>query len=106
MPIKQGTNSIIHSAASANLTAFTYTQVYASAVLSPTINGVVVPMVAGGVMVATVIWLLDDMSLWLTWSFSQRVLTLVYLIAAGAGSYLLTVLLLGLRLKDLKVGTD
>lgn len=63
-------------------------------------------MVAGGVMVATVIWLLDDMSLWLTWSFSQRVLTLVYLIAAGAGSYLLTVLLLGLRLKDLKVGTD
>lgn len=63
-------------------------------------------MVAGGVMVATVIWLLDDMSLWLTWNFSQRVLTLVYLIAAGAGSYLLTVLLLGLRLKDLKVGTD
>ncbi|OEE76249.1 murein biosynthesis integral membrane protein MurJ [Vibrio genomosp. F6] len=63
-------------------------------------------MVAGGVMVATVIWLLDDMSLWLTWNFSQRVLTLIYLIAAGAGSYLLTVLLLGLRLKDLKVGTD
>ncbi|MGF1844149.1 murein biosynthesis integral membrane protein MurJ [Vibrio clamense] len=63
-------------------------------------------MVAGGVMVATVIWLLDDMSLWLMWNFSQRVLTLVYLIAAGAGSYLLTVLLLGLRLKDLKVGTD
>lgn len=63
-------------------------------------------IIAGGVMVVTVMWLLDDMSLWLTWSFSQRALTLAYLIAAGAGSYLLTVLLLGLRLKDLKAVTD
>ena len=50
MPIKQGTNSIIHTAANANVTAFTYTQVYASAGASPTINDVVVPMVAGAVI--------------------------------------------------------
>jgi hypothetical protein len=40
-------NSIIHTAANANLTAFTYTQVYAGAAASVTINGTTVAMVAG-----------------------------------------------------------
>lgn len=43
-------NSIIHTAALADLTAFTYTQVYSSGALSPTINGVVVIMTAGLVL--------------------------------------------------------
>ena len=40
-------NEDIHDSPNAVLSAYTYTQVYASAALSPTINGTVVPMVAG-----------------------------------------------------------
>lgn len=47
MPLHNGKNSIIHASANANLTGFTYTQVYAGAAASPTINGVAVTMAAG-----------------------------------------------------------
>lgn len=40
-------HSIILPAANANFTAHTYTQVYAGAAASPTINGVAVTMAAG-----------------------------------------------------------
>lgn len=50
MPLQNGISSIIHSASSANVTAYTYTKVYASAAASPTINDVVVPMTAGLVL--------------------------------------------------------
>jgi hypothetical protein len=40
-------HSIIVSAANANFTAHTYTQVYAGAAATPTINGIVVTMAAG-----------------------------------------------------------
>lgn len=40
-------HSIIVSATSANFTAHTYTQVYAGAAASPTINGISVTMAAG-----------------------------------------------------------
>lgn len=43
-------NSIIHTAANANFTAFTYTQVYCGSAGTPTINGTSVPMVAGTVI--------------------------------------------------------
>lgn len=43
-------NSIIHTAAAADLTAFTYTQVYCGVAGTPTINGTAVPMVAGAVI--------------------------------------------------------
>lgn len=40
-------NSIIHAAANANFSAFTYTQVYAGANATVTINGTSVTMAAG-----------------------------------------------------------
>jgi len=50
MPLQNGINSIIHTAASADLTAFTYTQVYAQVSASPTINGVAVTIPAGATL--------------------------------------------------------
>ena len=50
MPLLHQTYSIIHSASTANTTAFTYSQVYAATNASPTINGVVVPMNAGNTL--------------------------------------------------------
>jgi len=47
MPLQNGINSIIHTAADADLTGFTYTQVYAGAGATPTINGTAVVMAAG-----------------------------------------------------------
>ena len=47
MPLQNGIPSIIHASADADLTAFTYTKVYAAAAASPTINGQLVNMVAG-----------------------------------------------------------
>lgn len=47
MPIDNKIYSFIHSATTANLTAFTYSQVYASIAASPTINGIIVPLAAG-----------------------------------------------------------
>lgn len=43
-------HSIIVAAANANLTAHTYTQVYAGADATPTINGVVVTMAGGSLL--------------------------------------------------------
>jgi len=43
-------HSIIVPAANANFTAHTYTQVYAGAAASPTINGIAVTMAAGSVI--------------------------------------------------------
>lgn len=47
MPLQNGKNSVIHAAGSADLTGFTYTQVYAGAAAAPTINGTAVTMAAG-----------------------------------------------------------
>ncbi|PNH88952.1 murein biosynthesis integral membrane protein MurJ [Vibrio diazotrophicus] len=63
-------------------------------------------IVAGGAMVAAILWQLEDMSVWLGWSFHNRALMLAALIALGAIVYLLTALILGLRLKDLKAATE
>lgn len=40
-------NEVIHLAANVVLSAYTYTQVYASVTATPTINGTVVSLVAG-----------------------------------------------------------
>lgn len=61
---------------------------------------------AGGVMVAAILWALDDTAVWLTWSFVQRVVMLLSLIAGGTCVYIVASLLLGVRLKDLKTTTD
>ncbi|WP_319946336.1 murein biosynthesis integral membrane protein MurJ [Vibrio methylphosphonaticus] len=58
------------------------------------------------VMVAVVVWRLDDMQQWLSWGLPQRVTTLTMLIVLGGASYLFTLLLLGIRVKDLKAATD
>lgn len=47
MPLANGIPSIIHPAASADLTAYTYTKVYAQAATTPTINGTAVTMPLG-----------------------------------------------------------
>ncbi|HGY9589890.1 TPA: murein biosynthesis integral membrane protein MurJ [Vibrio harveyi] len=63
-------------------------------------------MIAGAAMVAAILWKLEDMSVWLDWSFAHRSGVLGMLIALGAGVYLAVVFLLGVRLKDLKAGTE
>ncbi|WP_029789801.1 MULTISPECIES: murein biosynthesis integral membrane protein MurJ [Vibrio] len=63
-------------------------------------------MIAGAAMVAAILWQLEDMSVWLDWSFAHRSGILGMLIALGAGVYLAVVFLLGVRLKDLKAGTE
>lgn len=63
-------------------------------------------IIASLIMVAVVIWLLADMQQWLSWGLTQRVTTLTMLIGVGGASYLFTLLLLGIRVKDLKAATD
>lgn len=63
-------------------------------------------MIAGAAMVAAILWQLEGMSVWLDWSFAHRSGVLGMLIALGAGVYLAVVFLLGVRLKDLKAGTE
>ncbi|UQA49286.1 murein biosynthesis integral membrane protein MurJ [Vibrio sp. ED002] len=63
-------------------------------------------MVAGGAMVAAILWQLEDMPVWLDWSFAHRSGVLAMLIGLGAVVYLAVVFLLGVRLKDLKAGTE
>jgi len=50
MPLHNGIPSIIHTATLADVTAYTYTKVYASVGATPTINGQAVAMVAGGTL--------------------------------------------------------
>ncbi|HCG7915005.1 TPA: murein biosynthesis integral membrane protein MurJ [Vibrio parahaemolyticus] len=63
-------------------------------------------VVAGAAMVAAILWQLEDMSVWLEWSFAQRSGMLGTLIGLGAAVYLAVLFLTGVRLKDLKAGTD
>ena len=62
-------------------------------------------VIAGAAMVAAILWQLEDMSVWLDWSFAHRSGVLGMLIGLGAVVYLAVVFLLGVRLKDLKAGT-
>ncbi len=63
-------------------------------------------VIAGAAMVAVILWQLKDMSVWLDWSFAYRSGMLGMLITMGAVVYLLVLFLTGVRLKDLKAGTD
>ncbi|BCN23279.1 murein biosynthesis integral membrane protein MurJ [Vibrio alfacsensis] len=63
-------------------------------------------VIAGGAMVAAILWQLEDMSVWLNWSFAHRSGVLGMLVALGAAVYLAVVFLLGVRFKDLKAGTE
>ncbi|HHF2940024.1 murein biosynthesis integral membrane protein MurJ [Vibrio diabolicus] len=63
-------------------------------------------VIAGAAMVAAILWQLEDMSVWLDWSFAHRSGVLGMLIGLGAVIYLVVLFLTGARLKDLKAGTD
>jgi putative peptidoglycan lipid II flippase len=63
-------------------------------------------VIAGAAMVAAILWQLEDMSVWLEWSFAYRSGVLGMLIALGAAVYLVVLFLTGVRLKDLKAGTE
>ncbi|MFH4892999.1 murein biosynthesis integral membrane protein MurJ [Vibrio antiquarius] len=63
-------------------------------------------VIAGAAMVAAILWQLEDMSVWLGWSFAHRSGVLGMLIGLGAVVYLVVLFLTGARLKDLKAGTD
>ncbi|QIR15206.1 murein biosynthesis integral membrane protein MurJ [Shewanella aestuarii] len=52
---------------------------------------------ATAVMVTGVLFILPEQAQWLSWELSQRMLSLIMLIVAGAGSYLIALLLLGIR---------
>lgn len=54
MAITNFIHSVVVSASTANFTAHTYSEVYAGTTASPTINGVIVPMVAGTTIKMTV----------------------------------------------------
>ncbi|CAI2311802.1 murein biosynthesis integral membrane protein MurJ [Vibrio parahaemolyticus] len=63
-------------------------------------------VIAGAAMVTAILWQLEDMSVWLEWSFAHRSGMLGMLIGLGAAVYLAVLFLTGVRLKDLKAGTD
>ncbi|ELB2246678.1 murein biosynthesis integral membrane protein MurJ [Vibrio parahaemolyticus] len=63
-------------------------------------------VIAGAAMVAAILWQLEDMSVWLEWNFAHRSGMLGMLIGLGAAVYLAVLFLTGVRLKDLKAGTD
>ncbi|EOV5433601.1 murein biosynthesis integral membrane protein MurJ [Vibrio parahaemolyticus] len=63
-------------------------------------------VISGAAMVAAILWQLEDMSVWLEWSFAHRSGMLGMLIGLGAAVYLAVLFLTGVRLKDLKAGTD
>lgn len=50
MAVNNQTYSLIIPAASANFTAHTYTQIYASAAATPTVNGQAIAMAAGSTL--------------------------------------------------------
>jgi len=71
-----------------------------------TISFVARLIVGGALMVASILWADKDMSVWLSWSGSYRALMLAMLIGLGALVYLISLFIMGIRLKDLKAATD
>ncbi|NLS12237.1 murein biosynthesis integral membrane protein MurJ [Vibrio sp. SM6] len=61
---------------------------------------------AGVAMVAALLWQLDAMQVWVEWPLLTRIWQLSYLIGLGALAYLLIIVLLGVRPKQLKAGTE
>ncbi|EMQ2875560.1 murein biosynthesis integral membrane protein MurJ [Vibrio navarrensis] len=63
-------------------------------------------ILAGAAMVAVLLWKMEQMSTWLAWTSAHRAGELLLLILIGAIAYLISAFLLGIRLKDLKAGTE
>jgi len=58
-------------------------------------------VLASAAMVAVVMWLDRDVAQWLAWGWRDRVIWLALLVVAGVATYLITLLLAGLRLRHL-----
>ncbi len=56
-------------------------------------------LICGAAMVAVIQWQLQDMSTWLSWHLTERVIKLVMLVSLGALTYLASAFLLGIRIK-------
>ncbi len=63
-------------------------------------------ILAGAAMVAVLLWKMEQMSTWLAWTSAHRAGELLLLILIGGIAYLISAFLLGIRLKDLKAGTE
>ena len=63
-------------------------------------------VIAGGLMSLAINSLIDDHSVWLTWQWLERVQHLFLLIGIGAVVYIISLLLMGVRLNDLKSATE
>ncbi|MDN3610905.1 murein biosynthesis integral membrane protein MurJ [Vibrio ostreicida] len=61
---------------------------------------------AGVLMVSVLLWQGQDMATWLSWELSERITSLAALIGLSGLVYLVTLLVLGVRLKDLKAATE
>ncbi|WP_375751235.1 murein biosynthesis integral membrane protein MurJ [Vibrio sp. HN007] len=59
-------------------------------------------VVAGGAMVAAILWQLDDINIWLTWSAMERVMMLGLMIGVGGLTYVVCAVLFGIRFRHLK----
>lgn len=71
-----------------------------------TIGFVVRLVIAVAAMVAVLLWQLQDMQQWLSWGLSERIVSLTVLIGLGGVTYLVALLILGIRPKDVKAATD
>lgn len=60
-------------------------------------------VMSASIMAAIVYQISPDFSIWLTFSFSEQVLQLLFCIFCGISSYLICLVLLGIRLTDIKV---
>jgi putative peptidoglycan lipid II flippase len=71
-----------------------------------TIGFVVRLVIAVAAMVVVLRWQLQDMQQWLSWGLSERIVSLTVLIGLGGLTYLVALLILGIRPKDVKAATD
>ena len=53
-------------------------------------------------MVLVLLWVSPNAATWLEWSITERILRLTLAVIAGAGTYLATLMLVGIRLRHLK----
>jgi putative peptidoglycan lipid II flippase len=71
-----------------------------------TIGFVVRLVIAVAAMVVVLRWQLQDMQQWLSWGLSERIVSLTVLVGLGGLTYLVALLILGIRPKDVKAATD
>ncbi|WED23268.1 murein biosynthesis integral membrane protein MurJ [Vibrio sp. JC009] len=71
-----------------------------------TLHFVLKLLVAGGAMVAAILYSLDDFTLWLSWSTLDRIMMLALMIGIGGLVYVFVAVLLGVRFRHLKAASE